>query len=270
MTSQTVAPSLGHALDLSSTARVPFLRLVRVELRKSYDTRAGMWLLLTIGLLTLLVEGIVLAVTTVQDEPMNFGDFVGAAAFMTSVILPVLGIMLVTSEWGQRTAMVTFALEPRRPLIIAAKLVTGLVLTALTAAFAIAVGLVCNLLYAGIEGQSPSWEFGFNFLVGFLITQSFAMLGGFALATLFLNTPAAIVVFFVYKWVLPGLFALGASLMGWFNDLSPWIDFQAAQLPVQDLSVNGAEWGHLLVSGFLWLVLPLAIGVWRVLRAEVK
>ena len=109
---------------------MPFLRLVRVELRKSYDTRAGMWLLLTIGLLTLLVEGIVLAVTTVQDEAMNFGDFVGAAAFMTSVVLPVLGIMLVTSEWGQRTAMVTFALEPRRPLIIAAKLVTGLVLTA--------------------------------------------------------------------------------------------------------------------------------------------
>jgi len=39
---------------------------------------------------------------------------------------------------------------------------------------------------------------------------------------------------------------------------------------VQDLSVNGDEWGHLIVSGFLWLVLPLAIGLWRVLRAEVK
>ena len=77
-------------------------------------------------------------------------------------------------------------------------------------------------------------------------------------------------VFFVYKWVLPGLFALGAALMGWFADLSPWIDFQAAQVPVQDLSVNGDEWGHLIVSGFLWLVLPLAIGLWRVLRAEVK
>jgi len=270
VTAGTVAPSLGHTLDISSTRPVSFWRLVRVELRKSYDTRAGMWLLLTIGLLTLAVEGIVLAVTTVQDEAMNFGDFVGAAAFVTSVLLPVLGIMLVTSEWGQRTAMVTFALEPRRPRVILAKLVTGLVLTVATAAFAITIGLVCNLLYAAIQGQSPSWEFGFNFLVGFLITQSFAMLGGFALAALLLNTAAAIVVFFVYKWVLPGLFALGAALMGWFADLSPWIDFQAAQLPVQDLSVNGDEWGHLIVSGFLWLVLPLAIGLWRVLRAEVK
>ena len=133
MTAGTVAPSLGHTLDISSTRPVSFWRLVRVELRKSYDTRAGMWLLLTMVLLSLAVEGIVLAVTTVQDEAMNSGDFVGAAAFVTSVLLPILGIMLVTSEWGQRTAMVTFALEPRRPRVILAKLVTGLVLTLATA-----------------------------------------------------------------------------------------------------------------------------------------
>ena len=53
------------------------------------------------------------------------------------------------------------------------------------------------------------------------------MLGGFALAALLLNTAAAIVVFFVYKWVLPGLFALGAALMGWFEH-APALD----RLPV--------------------------------------
>ncbi len=34
-------------------ARTPFHRLVRVELRKSYDTRAGFWLLAVIGLVVL-------------------------------------------------------------------------------------------------------------------------------------------------------------------------------------------------------------------------
>src|SRR5215218_2960628 len=121
----TPARPLGHSLDLSSTQPVPFHRLVRVELRKSYDTRAGFWLLIVIGLLVLLAEGIALAVTVSQDEPMTYGDFVAAAAFTTSVLLPVLGIMVVTSEWGQRTAMVTFALEPRRPLVILAKAVVG-------------------------------------------------------------------------------------------------------------------------------------------------
>ena len=258
------------ALDLSGTAPIPFSSLVKVELKKSYDTRAGFWLLATIGLLVLATEAIALAVTTVQDEAMSWGDFIGAAAFVTSILLPVLGIMLVTSEWSQRTAMVTFALEPRRPHVLAAKVVTGLFLTLATALISILVGAFCNLLYVLIQGDG-SWEFGWNFLVGFLITQSFAMLGGLALAALLLNTPAAIVIFFVYKWVLPGLFALGAALIGWFEDLSHWLDFQAAQNPVYDLTLNtGAEWGHLIVSGIIWLVLPLVVGMRRILRAEVK
>jgi ABC-2 type transport system permease protein len=265
-------PPAGPAatIDFSSTRPISFSRLVSVELRKTYDTRAGFWLLFTIAFVVLVAEAIVLAVTTVQNEPINFGDFVGTAAFLTSIFLPVLGIILVTSEWGQRTAMVSFALEPRRPRVIYAKLVVGLILTLATALLATALGALCNLLYVAIEGDG-SWEFGWNFFVGFLITQSLAMLGGFALATLLLNTPAAIVFFFVYKWVLPGLFALGSALIGWFGDLSPWIDFQSAQGPVFDLTLNTAdEWGHLLVSGTLWLVLPLALGLWRILRAEVK
>ncbi|GAA4731841.1 hypothetical protein GCM10023350_13990 [Nocardioides endophyticus] len=109
-------------MDISGTAPTPFLRLVRVELRKSYDTRAGFWLIMSIGLLVLAAEIIAVAVTAAQDEPMQFGDFIGVAAFLTSFLLPVLGIMLVTTEWSQRSAMVTFALEPRRTLVIAAKL----------------------------------------------------------------------------------------------------------------------------------------------------
>ncbi|MCW2764286.1 MAG: hypothetical protein JWO11_245 [Nocardioides sp.] len=266
MTSPANPPA---TLDISSTQPIPFARLVAVELRKSYDTRAGLWLLIAIGSIALLTEGIVLAVTVVQDEAMAWGDFVGAAAFVTSILLPVLGIMVVTSEWGQRTAMVTFALEPRRPHVVMAKLITGIILTLATVAIAIVVGLVCNLLYGAFQGGAD-WTFGFKFMVGFIITQIFAMLGGFALAALLLNTPAAIVLFFVYRWVLPGLFALGSALMAWFSNIAPWFDFQSAQEPVYDLTVNGSEWGHLIVSGFIWLVLPLAIGLWRILRAEVK
>ncbi len=269
MSTATPGPGLGHALDISTTTPIPFRRLVQVELRKSYDTRAGFWLLAVIGFLVLLTEGIVLAVTVTQDEPIQFGDFVAAAAFVTSVLLPVLGIMLVTSEWSQRTAMVTFALDPRRPLVFAAKAVVGVILTLATIAVAIVLGLVCNLLYAALQGGAD-WTFGWAGFFGFLITQTLAMLGGFALAILLLNTPAAIVVFFIYKWVLPGLIAVGAALIGWFDKLAPWIDFQSAQAPLYDMSLSGSEWGHLLVSGFVWLVVPLALGLWRVLRAEIK
>src|SRR4051794_12513656 len=203
-------------IDISGTAGIPFSRLLRVELRKSADTRAGRWLIgVTVGL-ALAAEVIFLIVAATHDDvEARYGDFVAVSAFVSSVLLPVLGIMLVTSEWSQRTAMTTFALEPRRTRVVMAKMVSGVLLTAFVIAFALVVGVLCNLLY-GALGGSLDWTFGWRGFSAFVATQTLAMLGGFALACLLLNTPAAIVMFFVYKWVLPGLLALGAALMSWF------------------------------------------------------
>jgi ABC-2 type transport system permease protein len=240
-----------------------------VELRKSADTRAGRWLIgVTFGL-TLIADLLIAIILAVQDEPVEYGDLVAGAAFGSSLLLPVLGIMLVTSEWSQRTAMTTFALEPRRMRVIFAKMLAGVLLTVFVIAFALVVGVLCNLLYA-LLGGSIDWTFGWTGFFAFVATQTMAMLGGFALACLLLNTPAAIVFFFVYKWVLPGLLAIGAALMAWFNDLVGWIDFQSAQNELYDAPLTGEQWGQLVVSGFLWLVVPLMIGLWRIRRAEVK
>ncbi|MBF4160098.1 ABC-2 transporter permease [Nocardioides acrostichi] len=263
--------SAAPTIELAGTAPVPFGRLVAVELRKTYDTRAGFWLLATIAILVTVAEVITLLVGVFNDDAgLNFGAFVGVAAFVTSILLPVLGIMLVTGEWGQRTAMVTFALEPRRPLVIAAKAVVGLVLTLVTAGVAIVIGAVCNLLLGLLNGPAD-WDFGWNYFFGFIVVQTLAMLSGFALATLFLSTPISIVVFFVYMWGIPIVFGIASYYLGWFDSASQWIDFQRAQTPLQDMSIHtGEEWAHLLVSGVLWLVVPLAFGIRRILRAEVK
>jgi ABC-2 type transport system permease protein len=269
----TTAMNVPPTIDVTGTARIPFARLFRVELRKSADTRAGRWLIGVTAGLSLLAEVIFLIVATnhtPQDVPAKFGDFVAVSAFISSVLLPVLGIMLVTSEWSQRTAMTTFALEPKRMRIILAKMLAGTALTLFVVVFALFVGLVCNALLGVLRTGGADWTFGWSGFFGFLITQTLAMLGGFALACLLLNTPAAIVVFFAYKWVLPVLFFWGSSLMNWFDRLSPWLNFQAAQGPLYEMPLSGKEWGQLLVSGFVWLVVPLAIGLWRIRRAEVK
>ena len=52
---------------------------------------------------------------------------------------------------------------------------------------------------------------------------------------------------------------LGATFIGWFSDIRDWIDFNAAQTPLQGgNSVSGTEWAHLVVSGLIWLGIPLA------------
>lgn len=271
MSTQSTAPAVPGALDISGTAGIPLSRLVKVELRKAWDTSAGFWLLLTIGALAVIAQVIALLISVLgsPSPPYTYNTFVGVTSYVVGILLPILGIMLVTGEWGQRTAMVTFTLVPERGRIVLAKLVAGLILGLVAIVASLVVGVVCNGLNGLFTGDS-TWNAEIGQLLGFGILQEMGMLLGFMLGAMFLNTAAAIVVFFVYTWVLPILLAVGSNVMHWFSKVQPWIDFSAAQGPIAEWDMQGRDWGHLLVSGFIWLVIPLIIGLWRILRAEVK
>jgi ABC-2 type transport system permease protein len=265
-TATTTAPTL----DVSGTSRVPFGRLLGVELRKMADTRAGRWLLISIAALTALVLAIQLAVILANDLRVDFRDFMIAMNTPMGVLLPVLGIMSVTSEWSQRTAVVTFTLEPSRSWLILAKFASTMLIAVVAVLIGLALSVAANLLYGALSGNPVLWDIGALDVVFYFLLHAIGMATGFAFGTLFLNTAVAIVIYFVYSFVLPGLFQLGAQLMGWFADIQPWIDFSAAQNALITGDVDGEQWAQLGVSGFIWLVLPLAVGLWRVLRAEVK
>ncbi len=264
----TTAPTM--TLDVSQTAKVPFARLVSVELRKMFDTRAGRWLLISIGAFTALVLIIQLWVVLANDLTVSFGDFAIGTNTPMGILLPVLGIMSVTSEWSQRTAMVTFTLEPSRSRFLAAKFVATLIIALVAVVVGLTLAALANLLYGAFSDNTVEWGVTAFHVFTYFLLHVIGMSTGFAFGMLFLNTAAAIVFYFVYSFVLPGLFQLGAALMEWFSKIQPWIDFANAQNPLIEGSVSGKEWAQLLVSGLLWLVLPLVIGVWRVLRAEVK
>jgi ABC-type transport system involved in multi-copper enzyme maturation permease subunit len=166
--------------------------------------------------------------------------------------------------------MVTFSLEPSRSRFLAAKYVGTLIMALVAVVLGLALTIGANGLYAAFSDNRVTWNLGPFQLFCFFLLYVFSMSTGFAFGMLLLNTAAAIVVYFVYSFVLPGLFELGSALMGWFKDIRPWIDFNNAQNPIIEADVTGREWAQLLTSGLIWLVLPLLIGVWRVLRAEVK
>jgi ABC-2 type transport system permease protein len=257
-------------LDVSGTPRVPFTRLVSVELRKLADTRAGRWLLISIAALTLLVLVIQMWVVVAQNTSVTFNDFLQGMNTPMGILLPVLGVLSVTSEWSQRTAMVTFTLEPSRVRVIGAKLVSLLLISVLALIVGLVLAAFANVLYGALSGDPVVWGSVGKLSFYYLLLYIFGMATGFAFGALFLNSPAGIVVYFVYSFVFPGLFAIGASLMDWFKNLQPWIDFNTDQGGLIDGTIQGKDWAHLVVAGLIWLVLPLAIGVWRIRRAEVK
>ena len=101
-------------------------RLTLVELRKMADTRAGFWLLVVTALLTIVTA--VIAGLTFGDTDKTLLNMMAVTVQPASILMPVVGILLVTSEWSQRTAMVTFALVPERGRVLMAKLLAGVVL----------------------------------------------------------------------------------------------------------------------------------------------
>ena len=262
MSSQVATPAVarGPAADIQ---RVPFSRLVRVELRKSYDTRAGFWLLTAIGVITAAAVVIFFFVGKTQD--LTFDNFTAASGIPQSILLPVLGILLVTSEWTQRTGLVTFTLEPNRWRIAAAKLVAAVVLGLVAVLLAYAVAALANLAGMGLRDGSGSWAFGVEGFADITLLQLLGILGGLAYGMVLLNSAAAIVLSFA----LPTVFAI---VFQWekIASAAPWIDQSTAQSPLTDRPVTAEEWKHLIVNTIIWIVLPLAVGVWRLLRSEVK
>lgn len=249
--------------DFSSTPRVRFSRLVSVELRKTVNTGAGRWLVAAI--LALTAATIILYLAIADDADKVFENFIGFAATPQGFLLPVLGILLVTSEWSQRTALVTFALAPSRTQVIGAKVVAALLL-----AFVAFVGAITvALLATAVAGR----EDGFNqvtatTVVLFLVLQLLGILQGVAYGLILLNTPAAIVTFFV----LPTASSLIFTTVPALEDLAPWLDLQTAQSPLLngDFSVSAEQLSQIGLTAVIWIVLPFVAGWFRVMRAEIK
>src|SRR6188768_4055016 len=90
-------------LDISATSPIPLTRLIRVELRKLVDTRSGRWLLIMQAVLILVAMGGISIVATANDEPITVMDLTVVAGLVMAVLLPVMGILAITTEWSQRT-----------------------------------------------------------------------------------------------------------------------------------------------------------------------
>lgn len=263
-TTHTPAPS-PTTLDVSGTPRVPFGRLVAVELRKALDTRAGRWFTGSIIGLCLVVT--LIYILAAPEPQRGFGTVLGVPGAVLGYFLPVLVILMVTSEWSQRTGLVTFTLEPHRGRVVGAKFCGALILGALLIVVAFVVAVLGTLL------NGSGWSLDATVLVnGFVVANLIGILTGFAIGMLLMNSPAGIVTYFIYSLVLPIAVGILGAFQQWFSDLAPWIEFNTAQrsLFTGDGLPTGDEIGQLVTSGLIWLVLPFGIGLWRLLRAEPK
>lgn len=259
-------------VETIDTARpaVPLSRLVKVEIRKSFDTLSGRWF--SAAILIICAIALTLLALFVEDGFYDYQDMAGYAGGILGTFLPIILIMLVTAEWGQRTGLVTFTLEPRRSRVVVAKLVAGVIVALGVIVVAFGIATAATAFADVVRDGEVSWSLPSTVIPNFVLANIIGVLVGFAIAMLLMNTAAAIVVYFLYSLVLPIVLGILSAVIDGFGDVVPWIDFNTAQTPLftGDLKLNGEEWAQFAVTGTIWLVIPLALGILRLLRSEVK
>ncbi|HTF11138.1 MAG TPA: ABC transporter permease [Asanoa sp.] len=245
--------------------RPSMVRLTGVELRKMADTRAGLWLMV----ITALISVAVVAIQLFAAEPsaQTFKNMFQTTLFPTAILLPVLGILSVTSEWTQRTALTTFALTPQRQRIAGAKFLAAAVLGILAVLPGLAVAAIGNVIAGSMDSAAGSWSFS-GILLGYAVLFSVInILFGIGFGMLFMNSAVAIVLYFV----VPTIWSVLTQLVSGLKSTADWLDLSVTSTPLfDDAALSGGEWAKLAASVGLWVVLPTALGLARLLKREVS
>jgi ABC-2 type transport system permease protein len=254
--------------ELAPPRRPGLAKLTVVEMRKMIDTRAGFWLLAVIGLLS--IAAVVIQLIWGGNggvDSRTMRGFVEISTIPAMLLLPVLGILAVTSEWSQRTALATFTLVPERERVAVAKLAAASIFAVLSVVVILLVSALGNALALMLTSADGNWSLPASTIGQLLLLQVLNAVMGVGFGMLLLNTPAAIVLYFV----LPTVFQIITATVKSIQNTVEWLDLNGAMTPLSDGSVHGGQaWAKLATSAVLWIGVPLLVGMTRLLRSEVK
>lgn len=233
--------------------------LMSVELRKMTDTRSARGVLA--GTLALVVFVLVWKITKHDGGAVEFDRYVSPTSVIIGVFAPLIGLLAMTSEWTQRTALTTFTLAPRRLPVIGAKFLAAVTVSLGLLAGGIVLAAATTVI-GGAVNDGSTFAGAFGDVRGAVIVVLLQVAMAAAFGAVIPNSAGALVAFFVLPVALDG--ASGA-----LGKAAPWFDVYASY---ERLGTN-EPWSHLnwtLTSIATFVVLPAAIGVYRSLHREIK
>ena len=267
MTATTATTAVDHARTSRRTDAIPLSRVVRVELRKMFDTRSGFWLIASIG-----ITGLIATVATVAfapDDQLTYYTFAKAVGYPITVILPMVALLAITSEWSQRTGLTTFTYVSRRGRVVWAKTLSAVIVAISSMLFAFAAGAVGNVVGSRIAGVPTVWDLSLGHALTIVLGNLVSLSIGTMLGMVLRSSAGGLVMYFVLVLLVPNLSALLATSQHWYKELQPWVDLPYAQSYLFEGMHTGAQWAHVVTSVTLWIVLPGIYGLRRVMRSEV-
>ncbi|MGX6447221.1 ABC transporter permease [Patulibacter sp. S7RM1-6] len=220
-------------------------------------------LVVSVGLALLVA---VAGALTGDADDRTLGNVLQIVLLPLGLLLPVIGVLSATGEWSQRTALTTFALVPRRGRVVAAKVLATVALGLAACVVWALVGTAGAVVAGALGGAPDPWSVDGALLAQGPVALVLSIVWGVAFGLLVMAPAPAIVAYFA----VPTVFALLGELVTGLDRAWDWLDPNRGIDALTRGDLAGSGWAHLVVSGALWIGVPLALGTLRTLRREVK
>jgi len=271
----TLTPPTSTGVPIRTAAHVTQARVVRSEWLK-FRTLRSSWITLTAGVLGMVGIGLLVSWATnnhwsrmdpierLTFDPVNTSL---TGVFLAQLAIGVLGVLMVTGEYGTGMIRATLGAVPKRLPVVWAKVGVYAVVTflaALVAAFAAFLGGQALLSTHGVGLSAPD---ALRAVIGAALYLTVVGILAAGLGFMIRNTAGGIAALFGLLLVLPGLaHALPSSWQHW---VLPYLPSQAGMnvFAVRIDPGTLAAW-----TGFgvfcIWAAVAVALGAWVLSRRD--
>jgi ABC-2 type transport system permease protein len=259
----TSAPRSATRTAVRDDPRPGMARLTMVELRKMFDTRSGFWLPICVAVVA--IGTVLITVLTGPQVNHTFTHVFGNATYPTAILLPLIGVLLVTGEFSQRTALTSFTLVPSRARVMVAKLLASVVCSVVALVFCLVVAAGATALHPATGAGIDVWSLHAVLIPQALLYLATAMITGVAFGAALLVSAPAIVIYLL----LPTIWSALAGSISALDGVANWLDASQTLDPMVRGALSATDWAQAGTTLALWMVLPLVIGWYRVMRRDV-
>lgn len=264
----TLTRSQARSRAVPSGARLSFFRVLRSEVVKLTTLRSTWW---SLGITVVLAVGIALAIAAASSSlPGGIPPVVAITAPMqfTMMVAGIFGAIAITGEYSTGMIRSTLTAEPRRGVVLVAKVIAVAAFLIVTALISTTISILVTAPIFGDnsldwgDAAASSTPLAFSLLA----MACFGLIGlgwGFIIRNSAGAIAATVGVLFVAPIML-SLFTIGGESWAWLVDLSRYLPMSAASTLT---TPDPADLGTAVITMLAWPAATL-LGGWLVLRTR--
>jgi ABC-type transport system involved in multi-copper enzyme maturation permease subunit len=239
------------------------IRLVRAEFLKLRTTQVWFWLLLAAVAISALFVIAPLASNGIKDGQDVAEMFNGSG--LAYLVLFVLGVLGVTTEFRYQTITPTLLQTPSRWAIVTAKMITYALLGVVYAIICVGLQLAIALPWLAGKNIHFSWSHDHvtRVLIGVFVILVLFGIVGLGIGALLRNQIVAVVVGVIFLAALQNIFVIIPGVKHVYPFLPGGATNELLAVKASDHHINGVHllppWGAVVVL-LLWAFVPAILG----------